>query len=126
MRNPQFLEEARQGFDEIFNLDYEPAIQTFAALQTKYPEHPGPPLYRATAIWLRELFERRDLDLDKFIAPSYFDRATDQRMPLDRQDDGRTLTLKVVGAFPFDLPSGKIDLSRHSTAHGVAFRESLS
>lgn len=109
LRHPQFLEEAQQGFDQIFNLDYEPAIQTFSALQTKYPEHPGPPLYRATAIWLRELFERRDFDLDKFIAPSYFDRATDQRMPMEpRQaffdliEQGQKLAEVILEEEPMD------------------------
>ena len=34
----------------------------------------------ATTIWLQELFQRQDLDLDKFIFPSYFDQSSGQTM----------------------------------------------
>ena len=34
----------------------------------------------ATTIWLQELFQRQDLELDKFISPSYFDQASGQSM----------------------------------------------
>ncbi len=81
LRTAQFMGEVRDGFSQLYNLDYKPAEATFAALRSKYPEHPAPPLYLATAIWLRELFERQELDLDNFIAPSYFDKPTDRKMP---------------------------------------------
>ncbi len=81
LRSPDFMSEVRAGFDQIYNLDYQPATETFERMRAKYPNHPAPPLYLATAIWLRELFERQELDLDNFIAPSYFDKPTDRRMP---------------------------------------------
>ena len=86
LRSPEFMAQARQGFDQIYNLDYREAEATFSALQARYPEHPAPPLYLATVVWLRELFERNELDLDHFIAPAYFTKATDRKMsPADRK-----------------------------------------
>ncbi len=80
LRSTHFLDKARVGFDQIFNLDYDEAATTFEGLAAEYPEHPGPPLYMATTIWLQELFQRQDLELDKFISPSYFDQASGQSM----------------------------------------------
>ena len=80
LRSTHFLDKGRVGFDQIFNLDYDEAATTFEGLAAEYPEHPGPPLYMATTIWLQELFQRQDLELDKFISPSYFDQASGQSM----------------------------------------------
>ncbi len=80
LRSAHFLDKARVGFDQIFNLDYDEAATTFEGLAAEYPEHPGPPLYMATTIWLQELFQRQDLELDKFISPGYFDQASGQSM----------------------------------------------
>ncbi len=81
LRTPAFLKSARTGFDEIYNLDYQQALTTFTELRKIHPDHPAPPLYMATAVWLKELFARQELDVDKFIAPSYFDKPTDRVMP---------------------------------------------
>ena len=80
LRSPGFLAKARVGFDQIFDLDYDDAFATFERLAAEYPEHPGPPLYMATTIWLQELFQRQDLELDKFVSPSYFDQPSRQTM----------------------------------------------
>ena len=80
LRGPDFLGKARVGFDQIFDLDYDEAFANFESLAAEYPNHPGPPLYMATTIWLEELFLRQDLELDKFISPSYFDQPSGQTM----------------------------------------------
>jgi hypothetical protein len=84
LRDPQYLALVDVGFEQIYNLEYEKAIATFSSLATQYPAHPGPPLDVAVTIWLRELFERQDLDLRKFIAPGYFTKSPSRSMP-DRQ-----------------------------------------
>jgi tetratricopeptide (TPR) repeat protein len=75
------MAQARPGFDDIYNLDYDQAKQVFAALRRENPQHPAPPLYLATIEWLRELFRRQDLDLDLFLSPSFFTKETRQVMP---------------------------------------------
>lgn len=87
LRDPAFMEEARQAFDGIYSLQYEEAYQELLQLRRRYPSHPAPPLYLATVKWLQELFLRQDLDLDRFLAPGYFAEKTDREMPQeDRQD----------------------------------------
>lgn len=80
LRDEVFLAKARKGFTEIYNLDYDEAATTFAALRREHPQHPAPPLYTAAVIWLRELFERQELDLDRFITPGYFSQPTERQM----------------------------------------------
>src|SRR3972149_6409976 len=41
---------------------------------------PDPALRDAGALWLQELFERQELDLSRFIAPGYFNKASDRKM----------------------------------------------
>ncbi len=122
LRSPGFLEKTRDGFDEIFNLDFDEAFSSFERLAGAYPSHPGPPLYMATAIWLKELFERQELDLDKFISPSYFTRLSGRSMPTAErtrfQDlTGRSLQLSeaIVAHHP-DNPDARYFLG---AAYGV-------
>ena len=81
LRDAEYLALVGEGFEQIYNLDYEHAIATFTEMGAKFPAHPGPPLDVAAAIWLRELFERQDLNLGKFIAPGYFTKAPAHKMP---------------------------------------------
>ena len=86
LREPAFVEVARRGFNQMFNLDYEEAIETFRSLREGYPQHPAPPLYLGILTWLKELLDRQDLDLDRFIAPGYFTKATDHEMASVRRE----------------------------------------
>ncbi len=81
LREPRFMAEAKPGFDNLFNLDYDRAEQVFAALKREYPLHPAPPLYLSIIGWLRELFRRQELDLDLFMSPSFFTKTTGTTMP---------------------------------------------
>jgi tetratricopeptide (TPR) repeat protein len=84
LREPAFMAKANPGFNDIYNLDYARAEQVFVKLRQEYPNHPAPPLYLAITAWLRELFRRQDLDLDLFLSPSFFTKATNQVMPPDQ------------------------------------------
>jgi tetratricopeptide (TPR) repeat protein len=81
LRDPRFMERAQAGFADIFNMDYDQARKTFAALGKEYPQHPAPPLYLACIFWLEEMLRRQDLSLNRFIAPTYFSGKTDFVMP---------------------------------------------
>ena len=81
LRDPEYVALVGEGFEQLYNLDYERAIATFTDGRTKYPAHPGPPLVVAAAIWLRELFERQELNLNRFVAPGYFNRSSARKMP---------------------------------------------
>lgn len=75
------MAKAQKGFDAIYQIDYDEAERTFRALKREYPGHPAPPLYLAVVVWLRELFGRQELNLDVFVAPGYFTKPTDRKMP---------------------------------------------
>jgi len=81
LREPAFMAQARRGFDDIYNLDYDQAEQVFRSLKREAPRHPAPPLYLGVIVWLRELFRRQDLDLDRFLSPAFFVRENQQAMP---------------------------------------------
>jgi len=74
------MAEATAGFGKLYNLDFDAADTAFAALTRLYPDHPAPPLYEATAVWLRHLDDRRELVLDRFVHPGYFTRAAARPM----------------------------------------------
>jgi tetratricopeptide (TPR) repeat protein len=71
---------ASSGFGALYNLDFDAAGADFAALTKRYPDHPAPPLYEATAVWLRHLDDRRELVLDRFLHPGYFTKAAGHPM----------------------------------------------
>ncbi len=74
------MAEARKGFEQIYNLDYQDAFRTFSDLRSRNPYHPAPPLYLASVVWLQELFDRNELDLENFIAPGYFTKPSARKM----------------------------------------------
>jgi len=107
LRDPDYLAAADSGFRQIFDLDYDAALATFSSLEARYPEHPGPPLGSAAVRWLQELFERQDFDLSKFIAPGYFNRNSERKMPTPERERffedverSRRLSATVLGQDP--------------------------
>ncbi len=110
LREAEFLTRTRTGFEAIYDLDYEQAAQAFAQVQREYPHHPGPPLYSAVVVWLQELFERRDLDLNRFLAPGYFTKPSRRKMPDQKRElfrdlirRSRELAKAVMDRRPNDL-----------------------
>jgi len=85
LRDPDYLASADVGFEQIFDLDYDAARATFSSLEARHPGHPGPPLGTATVVWVQELFERQDFDLNRFIAPGYFNKDSDRKMPISER-----------------------------------------
>lgn len=85
LRDPRFMSQAQPGFIDIYNLDYDHAEQVFLALKQQYPQHPAPPLYLGIISWLRELFRRQNLDLDLFLSPAFFTKATSDVMPAQQR-----------------------------------------
>lgn len=77
----KYLEAINKCSGAIYRLEYDEAIELITENIQQFPGHPGPTLARAAAIWLRELFERQEFDLDNFIAPSHFTRDAERHMP---------------------------------------------
>jgi tetratricopeptide (TPR) repeat protein len=82
----KYLEAVNKCSGAIYRLDYDEAVELITENVHRFPGHPGPPLARAAAIWLRELFVRQQFDLNNFISPSHFTRDIERQMPeADRQ-----------------------------------------
>jgi hypothetical protein len=106
----RFMAESKTGFAQIYNMDYDEAMGTFALLHSEYPQHPAPPLYMATTLWLRELLRRGDLDLNKFVTATYFDEPQKQALPQETRqrfaalvNESRTLAEHALVKDPDDV-----------------------
>ncbi len=92
LRDPKFMARAEAGFNDIFNMDYDRAAVIFVSLEKDYPQHPAPPLYLSSILWLKEMLRRQDLTLSRFVNPTYFSARTNQSMrPQDRAEFFRKL-----------------------------------
>ena len=85
LRDREFMAQARAGFNAIYSLDYANARSRLQQLQKEYPQHPVPPLHLAIVVWLEELFQREELDLDRFVAPGYFTKESGSAMSEEKR-----------------------------------------
>lgn len=125
LRSKEYASVTTPGIDYIYCLEYDSAIQFFTELGQRYPEHPGPPLSRSVAIWLRELFARQELDLDNFLSPGYFGRPAGEGMPEEDQKayleglaKSRELAEKYLEKYPGNL-DGRYYLGAVEGARGT-------
>jgi hypothetical protein len=81
LHDPEFMEQVEAGYTKIYNMDYSDAKQFFISLEAQYPSHPAPPIYFATVLLLEELLRRQELDLSRFVSPTYFSQKTNETMP---------------------------------------------
>ena len=79
-RSAEFMAAASGAWGDLCNLDFDAAGAAFEALTKRYPNHPAPPLYGATVVWLRHLDDRHELVLDRFVHPGYFTKAAARPM----------------------------------------------
>ncbi len=110
LRTPQFMAKVRPAFVALYNLNYDHGSEILLKLEKEYPEHPAPPLYLGTVIWLKQLFERHELNLNYFLSPSYFTRKTGETMPeakkkafLDYIKKSEDLSREILKKQPKDL-----------------------
>jgi tetratricopeptide (TPR) repeat protein len=60
----------RQGYEALYNLDYEGARRRFQEMVLLFPEHPAGPQSMATSLWLEELNRSRRLHATLYSAES--------------------------------------------------------
>ncbi len=51
----------REGFERLYNLEYEEARRSFKEMVRLYPQHPAGPQFLATSLWLQTLSDARRL-----------------------------------------------------------------
>jgi len=75
------------GFEALFNLDYERARKDFREIARLFPDHPAGPQFLATSLWIETLYETRRLQSSLYSSDSFYAPNDDKADP------------KVVGQF---------------------------
>jgi hypothetical protein len=103
------LESLRaDGFEALFNLDYERARKDFREIMRLFPSHPAGPQFLATGLWIETLYETRRLQASLYSSDSFYSPNDDKADPkvveqfrtLTRQ--ARLLTEARLKQFPKD------------------------
>ena len=70
-----------QGFEALYNLDYEGARRTFQELARLFPDHPAGPQFLAATVWLRTLNESRRLQASLYNTEGFYAKEKDVANP---------------------------------------------
>jgi len=82
---------AARGFDELYNMDYDPAIRDFSKLRSQYPDDPFPSNYLLAAELFKELDRIGALDTETYSGESFL--TSRARRPLDMGTQKRIFDL---------------------------------
>src|ERR1700682_2203320 len=69
------------GFEALFNLDYERARKDFREIARLFPEHPAGPQFLAASLWLESLYETRRLQASLYSSESFYSQNEDKVDP---------------------------------------------
>ena len=70
-----------EGFEALYNLDYERARRTFKEIVRLYPEHPAGPHFLATTVWLKTLNESRRLQASLYNTEGFYAKSKQETDP---------------------------------------------
>src|SRR5438270_13311584 len=76
-----FDELRSEGFDALFNLDYEGARRRFTEITRLFPDHPAGYQFLAAALWLKTLNESRRLQASLYNNEGFYKEKDDQADP---------------------------------------------
>lgn len=76
------LESLRaDGFEALFNLDYERARRDFREVARLFPAHPAGPQFLAAGLWIETLYETRRLQASLYSSDSFYSPNDDKADP---------------------------------------------
>jgi hypothetical protein len=84
---PAEVERARfdqlraQGFEALYNLDYETAREKFKELARLFPDHPAGPQFLAAALWSQTLYKSRRLQASIYHTEALYAKNEDRADP---------------------------------------------
>src|SRR5262245_53785506 len=79
--NSQFDSLRADGFEALFNLDYERARKDFKEIARLFPEHPAGPQFLAASLWIETLYSTRKLQASLYSSQSFFSQSEDKADP---------------------------------------------
>ncbi len=68
----------RSGLDALYNLDYEKARKDFAEMARLYPNYAGGPMFLASRLCFKTLYESRRLQASLYNSDSFYTRGDDK------------------------------------------------
>lgn len=77
----RFDELRMQGFESLYNLDYETARSKFKELARLYPAHPAGPQFLAATLWTQTLYQSRRLQASVYNTESFYAKNEDKADP---------------------------------------------
>ena len=69
------------GFEALFNLDYERARKDFREVARLFPDHPAGPQFLAAGLWIETLYETRRLQSSLYSSESFYSQNEDKADP---------------------------------------------
>ena len=69
------------GFEALFNLDYERGRKDFREIARLFPEHPAGPQFLAASLWIETLYETRRLQASLYSSESFYSQNEDKVDP---------------------------------------------
>lgn len=77
----RFDELRAQGFESLYNLDYETARRRFKEITRLFPEHPAGPQFLAATLWLQTLNESRRLQASLYNTEAFYAKGEEKVDP---------------------------------------------
>jgi tetratricopeptide (TPR) repeat protein len=77
----RFAELREQGFEALYNLDYEGARAKFKEIGRLYPDHPASAQFLAATLWAQTLNESRRLQSSLYNTESFYEKEDDKVDP---------------------------------------------
>ncbi|HSB12392.1 MAG TPA: tetratricopeptide repeat protein [Blastocatellia bacterium] len=75
-----------EGFDAVYNLDYQTARDRFLQMTKTAPEHPAGYVYLANNLWLETLFQNRRLSTSLYTGASFYVQDKDEDQADQKRD----------------------------------------
>ena len=77
----QFDDLRREGFEALYNLDYEGANRRFKQIARQFPDHPAGLQFLAAALWAQTLNQSRRLQASLYSSDSFYAQSEDKVDP---------------------------------------------
>jgi hypothetical protein len=90
----RFDELRKEGFEALYNLDYEGARRRFDEMTKLFPDHPAGYQFLAAGLWLKTLNESRRLQASLYNNEGFY-KEKDDRVDPKASAEFRSLTLKT-------------------------------
>ncbi len=77
----RFSELRKQGFEALYNLDYEEARRIFKLIAREFPDHPAGSQFLAASLWVQTLNDSRRLQSSLYNNQSFYAKTEDKVDP---------------------------------------------